>query len=1228
MNARLGMVGIGALILGFTTGCGDDNGGAGGGAGGGGQDGGTEASTDGGVPVPVGDNPPCVLSADCPPGMFCDLGECIQECNTDLACVDGEACSPRARCLEEGEEDQDPEPTTDHEGTISTEPTTLPLTDRDEQAKVVLKSTSDDPVRYRVQLNAPFLRLEEPRGEFVGSTTLTFGVDTSSLTERDVAGSIKIFTTLGETAIDTSMKVGITGTYQGSLRYEDDTLALGDARLALDLVEDKGDVKVRVDPSRSLLFPDTGGGTITGVGTYAHSEGVVVSLSQRIGEGFGDERNSFGRPLGRKLVLRMSPGSNGRLSGTFEETIHGLFVQPVQLSGTVSLSHRASVGDPSFSVGTPPTMPGTPNPGEILSPADVFGWATNSCESVVCPSVGPCDLMAAIPDIEQTYYQPLLDSMVHKSGTDAFQSLADSCELSVGYTSTQQYQTSSKRCGLGVPLACGLALASQEPTGNTSTARAFGRLMQETLAARLLVAKNDVVEGLNESLVNGASAELARYDHAIATLGPAARWVLQPSVLEYMRSMPPEGAKGDPPSDDETQNASYPSARALADLLRTMSVLDGERARVGAAASWSDAPVLAKEAQQRALLRFLEAAVLTEVLQEWGQAPAPVTATLTGVLGPLDQGFAAASEGANAFGVPDGFVPFVYRPEDVGKGATNFEQMLAIATAAREQHGSLEEAYKANERTFELNEQQLRAEIGAVKTLYDTQIKSLCGVSFEPDDVTGMDSWSDCAKDNQGQIGEMQIEIERAMAALRSAESRIAGMKDKIQIDQNALVRTQQVHSDTLRFIDQNGKSIEAIIMAETIITAEQKMLEVASNSQVLNFGAPVAMAAADSMLELMKGELEVQKQRLHSAQTMRFEQAGAEIELITGMANIQKQMIDLAQLGVDMQQDAIGVVLAQLRAKNSLDQARLLWQTRQEALALITSGLNPLNDPSYRVLRDQLGLDLLRSRARVQRQMFLAGHALSYEIDQPVPTMGGAVLGATNSLRLATLSSCMQQIFSDYRVAFGSPQPYTTEVSVREMLGIHGPRVDEVTGEEIDEGEQLRRILLRNQNLDGNGGVGISFSTNLQPDNGLWSTNVCTDRITAVRAQIVGDFLGDNDARVLLALEGGGVLRGCGSEDLHTWTFGADGSTSSTAVANIQAGVNSFGTASANGSLRGSPVASATWHVMLPGGSTEPANADLELMKIEDIVLEIAHEALPQKSSSIALDFSCLGGF
>ncbi|MCU0692884.1 MAG: hypothetical protein MUF54_15910 [Polyangiaceae bacterium] len=196
--------------------------------------------TDGGPPSPTADKPPCALSADCPPGTYCDLGECIQDCNTDVSCSDNLTCSQRARCLAPDEKDRDPEPTTTHKGSITTDPVTLPLTDRDEHVKVVLKSSSNEPVRYRVQLNAPFLRLDDLRGEFVGSTTLTFGVDTSSLTARNVAGSIKIFTTLGETSIDTSMKVGITGSYQGALRYDGGSVALGDARLAMDLVETQG----------------------------------------------------------------------------------------------------------------------------------------------------------------------------------------------------------------------------------------------------------------------------------------------------------------------------------------------------------------------------------------------------------------------------------------------------------------------------------------------------------------------------------------------------------------------------------------------------------------------------------------------------------------------------------------------------------------------------------------------------------------------------------------------------------------------------------------------------------------------------------------------------------------------------------------------------------------------------------------------------------------------------
>jgi len=164
----------------------------------------------------------------------------------------------------------------------------------------------------------------------------------------------------------------------------------------------------------------------------------------------------------------------------------------------------------------------------------------------------------------------------------------------------------------------------------------------------------------------------------------------------------------------------------------------------------------------------------------------------------------------------------------------------------------------------------------------------------------------------------------------------------------------------------------------------------------------------------------------------------------------------------------------------------------------------------------------------------------------------------------------------------------------------------------------------LRNENLDGKGGVGVTFATDLQPGNGLWSTDVCSDRISSVRAQLVGDFLGDATAKVHVLLSGGAIVRDCGSEALNSWAFGsAQGD--DTAFAAIQAGVNGYGTAPANSSLFGQSVARATWQILVPGADAAPENGDVTLDDVEDIVLEISHEALPRHSTPLGVDLSCL---
>jgi hypothetical protein len=106
--------------------------------------------------------------------------------------------------------------------------------------------------------------------------------------------------------------------------------------------------------------------------------------------------------------------------------------------------------------------------------------------------------------------------------------------------------------------------------------------------------------------------------------------------------------------------------------------------------------------------------------------------------------------------------------------------------------------------------------------------------------------------------------------------------------------------------------------------------------------------------------------------------------------------------------------------------------------------------------------------------------------------------------------------------------------------------------------------------------------------------------------------------------MSGSALLRDCGGDDVKTWSFGNQ-SGDADALAIIQAGVNTFGTSGENASLFGQSVARASWHIVVPGGASAPANSDVDLTHLEDITLLIKHDALPQKSSPLSVDLSCL---
>jgi hypothetical protein len=566
------------------------------------------------------------------------------------------------------------------------------------------------------------------------------------------------------------------------------------------------------------------------------------------------------------------------------------------------------------------------------------------------------------------------------------------------------------------------------------------------------------------------------------------------------------------------------------------------------------------------------------------------------------------------FGVPQAYVPFVYDPE---RKDTNFEQVLEIASSRLDTFTKDEASFTGETRDFEQSQDELDKEIERISVECDSQIESACGPGLD----LARPDWTKCGDAGAGTVGAKLLELDQTQARVDSALGRAQGKKTQIDIEASRVSDVKGIRDSTVLFTAETGQELDANIIGQGVINEIEKFIEVAANANVWNGGAPLGEACAMIGLEALRTGLEVDRQDIQTQQDMRVQEDNADVEVVNGEAQIKSMLVDLAQLKLETREATIGVLSARADAENALADAKRAYAERTRELARV--GTSSLRDPTTRVLLSRTALHALKSRTEAQKSLYQAGRALEYHLNRPMgDALGKATLNAFNSEEAARLKACLRSIFDDSRLSLPALEDYSTEVSVRKLLGVRDARRDDVTGETIDEGEQFRRILLRNENLDGSGSVGLEFSSNLDPGNQLWSSDVCDDRISRVEAQIVGDFLGDNEAQVYLDLQGGGVIRRCDT-DLGG-AFGLMG-WATTGHAVVQAGVNTFGAAAPNASLYGLSVASAKWKLVIPGAAVAPSNADLDLSKIDDIVLRVHHAARPIPAAPGPISFDCL---
>jgi hypothetical protein len=407
------------------------------------------------------------------------------------------------------------------------------------------------------------------------------------------------------------------------------------------------------------------------------------------------------------------------------------------------------------------------------------------------------------------------------------------------------------------------------------------------------------------------------------------------------------------------------------------------------------------------------------------------------------------------------------------------------------------------------------------------------------------------------------------------------------------------------------------ITVADTILASMQQFLSIAANSELWNAGAPLGLAAASALLQLERGLLAVQREQLQMLQSVHMEASTLQIEVVNSLATIKNLLLQMSTLTIEAQMQGIRAGQAMMRVHHLRGRVEQLLAQREAQTDLVNH--SPLDDPAYRLLRDETAAKAERSFEEAVREAYLVARAFEYETNTDYPCIESHLLRAR---KVSHLSAFLQQLITNYsrfNSEYLTPQTYVDEVSVREdILGLIAPVTDPLTSEEVSPQEQFRRLLLAPNHLDGRGGVSLPFATSVLEGNGVFSALLCNDRITSIEVMLVGDFLGDNNAMVQITQTGASMIRSCdarpweGTDELIEYNI-------TPRSFDIQAGVNSYGIGTPYLALKGRSVAFASWRLRIPDPIVAPTNGDLDLTHLDDVVLKITHTGISLNEASTA---------
>jgi len=815
----------------------------------------------------------------------------------------------------------------------------------------------------------------------------------------------------------------------------------------------------------------------------------------------------------------------------------------------------------------------------------------------------------------------------------------------------------------------------------------YGFLSQEYASQAVYAAATDATGGIH------AESEALDYSANAAYLSAAV--LMQPEPLHWLRVAPDE-LSGIGDADDSVAAIVGDEYRRRWDVLTLALTRFDEamamRQRVDPLAGGSDPAQTADAKLYRtlALSHWIQAGVLgadaTARLGTEVGTSAEVRLFRSAYQRVINR-WQRYTSGQNALGLDPGMVPIVGEREN-GDTRTNFRILLEAADEATGSDSDVQITWdgylttvnhwnRSTETLVELLERRLDA--------MEDNIADLCGSLPIPEHPAWVEGQiqvpepdalaqyrldiaaypEQCVENTTGALPSAVLDIANAVLDAQVADAQIAQIHALVQIKEQFVERVTGVRNKYLQFRLSDGAELGALQMRsfdlqeqalkdKRAIEREGAVWQTASGladamppkknpgkiGKALVDGAWAYRKAGleyDAAKNLLDGQRQIaqDERRVKRRMTMHATQEANELEVATAQAAVKELLTQSATLLLQREQAGLRVTQANLALNTMIFSLSDELESRDTLIERrLSDPNNALNDPLFRVIRDENANAYRQAFTRAQKKVYYALRALEYETGWD-SGLEQVLFAANSPLELRQVVQSIDDAYDCFTMRAGDRAPYELEISLRrDIFGIEGPWQDPLTGEVFTEGDRFRRTLLSPDTLittTGHESLTLVFSTGLSINEvtgfTVSSLTRCVEQIDTIQMQVVGSGVGTDHVEIFLDQRGTGLLRSCESsvgldpegDELRSYDLGAGGINTGTS---IQARVNDW--SDPNGQLASRPVANTRWELYIL--LSDPQHDGLNLLGIEDILLRITTGArsLPPGGTDLS---TCFGG-